>query len=718
MYKVNLLRKDGSTECCECLTVEEYMQKVDRHTLLQDIKLRQARAGREREYWYNKPITFDIETSQIEIDAKNREYFNPMYIWQMTIDGVVIIGRYWEEWIKVLSFLKEALLTNSDRRAIIWVHNLPYEWQWIHSRLPIKSVFARETRKPMKVLLGGLLEGIEFRCTYALTGKSLEKWASDIDRCPYQKLKGNLDYSVIRTPETILTNEELAYCVQDVLTMHHCLLDCIEMEHSKCIADIPMTKTGYVRRECRNYLRGDNQYRKFYHNMKLDAYQFVKYNMAYRGGDTHANSIHCQDVLDKVFSFDIASSYPYRIVAEDFPLSAPLTLKNPTIKELNFLMKEKMLFIIDITLCNVKLRNLDCFTYIQSSDCSSKGAKLDNGRIYEAERLRIVVTSIDFEIMMYNYEFEIEQIDTIIYHTKKGLLPKKFREFTINCYKDKTTLKGVEGRDTDYRLSKERLNSLYGMCVTNPLNDEIEFDISGKEWIKTQIEIKHGNEDKIQEQLDRVYKSRNHFLAYEVGVWISAYARYDLHRAMHKMGSDTVYWDTDCTKFINEENRSIFDGLNSDKEKRLIECGYSIEEYAPKDIKGNRHTIGFWEEESEFFGGSKFITFGSKKYFFKDQKGQNHITVAGLNKSKAKNYLEKILDNDVTNIKLGQVIPEEYSGRTGSVFSETPLEMEYNGVWMYEKSWMSIIPTTYCLSDVEEHKLYILLTKRIKTKAR
>lgn len=278
------------------------------------------------------------------------------------------------------------------------------------------------------------------------------------------------------------------------------------------------------------------------------------------------------------------------------------------------------------------------------------------------------------------------------------------RDFVIDLYQKKTTLKGVKGKEYEYMQSKAKVNAVYGMCVTNPINDECTFDFDNKEWSKLRQNIDYNNLNEIQDCLDKVYSSRNHFLAYEVGVWTSAYARYDLQNALMLLGDDRVYWDTDSCKFIDNHN-DIFEKLNKVRKEYLISLGYTEDEISPQDIKGIRHTIGLWDRETEYDDGNSFKMFGAKKYFMTDNKGEGHVTVAGLNKEKAIEYLTKEL-GDVTDIEIGQIFPEENSGRTLSVYhAREKMTVNVEGIDMTEYSWMSIVPTTYQLNENEVSKL-------------
>ena len=57
----------------------------------------------------------------------------------------------------------------------------------------------------------------------------------------------------------------------------------------------------------------------------------------------------------------------------------------------------------------------------------------------------------------------------------------------IDLYEKKTVLKGVKGMELDYLLSKEYINSVFGMCVTNIIQPENVFD--GTEWESVPVNI-------------------------------------------------------------------------------------------------------------------------------------------------------------------------------------------------------------------------------------
>jgi len=72
-------------------------------------------------------------------------------------------------------------------------------------------------------------------------------------------------------------------------------------------------------------------------------------------------------------------------------------------------------------------------------------------------------------------------------------------------YQDKTILKGVDGSEVEYMLSKGMLNSIYGMSVTDIVKDnaiytddwetekvDLEEEITNYNEVKTDFYITHG----------------------------------------------------------------------------------------------------------------------------------------------------------------------------------------------------------------------------------
>ena len=117
--------------------------------------------------------------------------------------------------------------------------------------------------------------------------------------------------------------------------------------------------------------------------------------------------------------------------------------------------------------------------FISFSKCRNiKKGVYDNGRVVSAEELEIVLTDIDFKIILESYTGTYEILES--YFSLYKYLPKKFIDFILEKYVVKTKLKNVEGSEVNYALAKNSFNSLYGMTVTNNIKDEAIFD-SG-EW--------------------------------------------------------------------------------------------------------------------------------------------------------------------------------------------------------------------------------------------
>lgn len=212
-------------------------------TELELVRAPKKKTDKNYTYYYNHPAAFDIEASSFYIGEEKRAI---MYIWQFGMNGFVTYGRTWEEFQAFFNVLKDVLRLSDERRLAIYVHNLKYDWQFFRKRFEWDSVFLLDDRQPAYARCGG----IEFRDNLVLAGGvSLAVVGNNLVNYPVQKRVGDLNYNLIRTPETPLSDVELGYCENDVRVIMSYIQEKIDIDGD--ITKIPLTNTGYVRRACR-----------------------------------------------------------------------------------------------------------------------------------------------------------------------------------------------------------------------------------------------------------------------------------------------------------------------------------------------------------------------------------------------------------------------------------------------------------------------------------
>lgn len=595
--------------------------------------------------YYNIPCAFDIETTSF---YENDEKRSMMYIWQMCINGVVYVGRTWNELVKFINNISEGLKLSNTRRLVLYVHNLSYEFQFIRKWFEWDNVFAIDSRKVVKALT---TSGIEFRCSYLLTGKSLKKVANDLTLFHVQKMTGDLDYSLKRNSLTHLTNKELMYCINDVRVVTALIAEKIQQDGD--ITKIPLTKTSYVRRYVRNkclYSQSASHkgtsvnnafksYRALMKELTITVEEYKMLKRAFQGGFTHANPLWTGEICYNVGSFDFTSSYPYVMLSERYPMSRGRKVKIKDTATFNDYLN-KYCCIFDIKLINLKAKHL-YDNYISSSKCDKIINEVtSNGRVVSADELITTITNVDYDIIKSNYTWDKIAIGTMYIYDKE-YLPKPIFESLLELYKDKTTLKGVQGREVDYMLAKENLNSCYGMIVTDICREEHNY--IHDEWEENEnIDYEH-DIDNYNEDMRRV-------LFYPWGVFVTAYARRNLWLGIHEFGrtNDYIYSDTDSIKclnpakhidFINRYNNMVLSKL-----KRAAQhYNLSIDDFRQRTQKGVEKLLGVWDNEGndDYITYKAFKTLGAKRYMILDNDYKLSITVSGLNKSVTVPYLIK-----------------------------------------------------------------------------
>lgn len=556
---------------------------------------------------------FDIETTS---DHQLQQAF--MYIWQFQLGlDITVIGRTWEAFF---NFLLEIVSRLRDKVYLVcYIHNASYEFQFLKGlyHFEPEEVFATDSRKVLKFTM---FDHIEFRCNYLHTNMSLAEYTRKMG-VKDRKLSGEIfDYSKQRYPWTPLSEYELQYCVNDVLGMVEALM--IEMKaDDDNLYTIPLTSTGYVRRDCKHAMKQYNH--RQLHAMLPNEQIYGMLREAFRGGNTHANRWYAGEIMENVISEDRSSSYPDVMVNCEFPMGPFYHEGSSDLKRVRKLIEVRhKAVLMRIAFENLELKSrYDGAPYLSRD----KGRNIvngvyDNGRVLSCDYGEWTLTDIDFKIVLAHYKWTgCNPYD--IAHARYGRLPQPLIDTVNHYYKLKTELKGVEGQEIYYMKAKNKLNSLYGMTAQDPVKDSIDFIDDAEDPYQPQ-------DKPLAELLHNSYKKA--FLSYAWGVWTTAWARYRLQEAIDLCGPDFIYTDTDSVKHLGEIDLTAYNEQR--KADSLKNGAYAV------DGQGVVHYMGVFEPEAHY---DRFSTLGAKKYVG-EHGGKLEITIAGVNKKKGAEELGSI----------------------------------------------------------------------------
>lgn len=560
--------------------------------------------------YINAVCAFDIESTTLPGDQAI------MYVWQMQLEDFTVMGRTWDEF---LTFSTELSTKAGERTLVIWVHNLSYEFQFLQGIYHFRpdDVFAVKSRKILKCTMHG---NLEFRCSYLQTNMSLDAFTKKMG-CEVRKLTGTFNYHKIRYPDTELSEDEIAYCVNDVRSLVEALK--IEMaSEDDNLCTIPLTSTGYVRRQAKKAIRTSYGFHSWIRDQLPDYALYDVLREAFRGGNTHASRFYSGEILKDVHSIDRSSSYPDVLVNCKFPISR---FRYRAGMEFERLRKEirtaHKAAVFRIRFQDIHL--IDEFypcPYLSRDKCRNYSEMLcDNGRVLTAEYLETTLTDIDLEIIDSQYTWKHAMIWDV-YTARYGYLPQPFRDLINYYYRQKTLLKGVPDQALYYDKFKARINALYGMAAQDPVKDMIVYNPDLPELYAL------AGEDP-SELLEKY--NRKAFLSYSVGVWTTAHARRELQEMIDLAGLQFVYADTDSVKYVGSLDYSEYNA-------RIMERSISNGAYAD-DPSGVRHYMGIYEHDADY---EQFITLGAKKYAYVID-GKCHVTVSGVDKRKGGEELQQ-----------------------------------------------------------------------------
>lgn len=647
-------------------------------------------------------ISFDIETTTMNGDKP----FAFMYQWQYCIEDYVFMGKTWndfQEFNQILTNTLELSITDingtlTGRSIVCYVFNLAFEFQFAYEFMGelVKPLFT-DVYSPLVVPTAG---GVVYKCAYRLTNKSLEAFTKDV---PHHKLKGDLDYSITRTPvyndvKNGLNDLELAYCYNDVKGLSEALRKRFENDPKYNIATIPTTSTGYVRKDCRNSMRKNPKCKSLFQSMRLTPHLYELCRWAFRGGNTHCNARYANKTiginnLGLIHHKDITSSYPRQILTKGFPVT-PFKKFEPDKYFLSNLkqLSRRWCFLIKFKIYNFEYCGSYGVPYIAKAktftrtEDNERGKILeDNGRIYSAPSALMVMTEIDFLIMRRNYCYsKIEILE--VYYAKKDLLPYELRRVCLEYYKKKCELSGSNDPAILYERarSKELLNAIYGLLCMRIDRIEYKFKDGKYQPIKRPL----------SEMLEEFYNSDSSFLSYQWALYVTSHARADLDRGCQICGKDLLYIDTDSCFYVGDHEKE-FEQLNDEIRKDAIKHGAIA-----YNSKGEEFPIGIWTTEPD---AQYFKSIGAKKYILSLDGIHIETTISGVNKKIGAEYFTKHGFDAFTN---NTVIP--VSGKVSAHYNtEKPHYIEINNVKILTASNIALISAPYTINIKKDYNEFI-----------
>lgn len=651
----------------------------------------------------NVYAAFDIETSIIRTSEENTDAHAFMYIWQYQIEDYLVKGRTWDEWFDFLKVLQRAIeqigtlnQTAKNPMLITWIHNAAYEFTFISGLYPFRDdeCFFRDARKPIYFRMFNVFE---FRCSYIQSNLSLKALTKQTG-VPVKLSGQKFDYSKVRFPWTTLSEYEEEYTTTDVSSLVQAMKVRVRRSGDTLLT-VPLTSTGYVRRECKASLKDRyleiNEIKPYKGENGKRIYRLLR--ACFRGGNTHANRYFVGHVCNDVYSYDIASSYPTQQLTKKFPMKPFKWLDGDTSIERVFMFIGLGYAVVgEYHFTGIRLRDPEePIPYISLARCEAVDFQIDNGRILKAKYLEISLTEIDLQIILETYHFDkVEIVQCMV--AQKDFLPPEYRAVIQEYYNKKTALKGDESEEGKYiyTKSKNMLNSVYGMSATDPIHQEIKYN--GGDYLRS------GYESMTAEEIEKALKGAA--FPYQWGVYTTAYARKQLQDAIKLCGKKIIYCDTDSVKTMGDV--PIYK-LNDQLRQRAETVGA----YAD-DMNGKRHYIGVFEADGHY---RQFITQGAKRYAYIKDDDHMGVTVAGVSTEINEETGIPFAVEELKSLKRFKPgMKWKAAGGTQAVYNDND-DFDYTdpetGNTIHIGKNVAIIPSTYVMTHSRD---YALLLKEIQ----
>ena len=638
---------------------------------------------------------YDSETAHVPLDKYHENFIDNTILLIFSCNGKVVTFRYIKDFMYFLQHLSKVLDTKygksgkqnftytshhrkgKHRHVIVYVHNLKYD---IYSLLePLNKYLGIDPEGTMiiKSKIIRLIAGnYEFRDSLVLTGLSLERSGIEYDIPEqFRKKAGDWDYSILRTPESRICPEEMGYAINDVLALEHIIRAVMKLHGVKRIKNLPPTKTGFVRRKIKRGVKKDPEYTDRLHFERTDETDRLS-NRCYHGGIADINR---HDALHlgtgHIGDYDMTSQYPFVLCTQRYPMGDSVVAIHgeARLDRLDDLVGQDKGFMADIVITYIKIKSAMLSPFLTNEWYRLWPEDNRNiffgSRIYESHTpFTYSCTSVEWqELRQYA---DIEGYVTYCETFSLARLPRVFVKLILDAYAEKTIYKGDDINVVKYKLAKIVVNSIYGICGTNPMYVDKTLDLNT--W-----EIRELT-DAEKEYKAQHSKPEERFTDYRWAPFCTSYARHYLGRALYEVQNDIIYCDTDSAKFRDPDYKydDWFKNENENIIKTLRESAKALDleykAFAPSDRFGRPHPLGVWDDDS--FNGAMYAKApkdNTKLKVAPDGMESLAITSSGINQKNLLNFYQNCkglkTPREIFNfyVKTAPLlnIPEDFSGK-------------------------------------------------------
>lgn len=617
----------------------------------------------------NEAIYLDIETSNNHADD-----VSSLKTWvvsiQVRFNGEYYLFRKPTELMAFFNLLIKEFNLNPLRRMLVIIHNASYDLSylvpWMQKYLP---------KEPRSGIYEGLHKIImysqycfDFYCSYMLTGMSLAKWSKELN-VEHQKQIGLYDYDKIIYQDDDLDEDSQLYDLYDVLSLEECYKKQLA-KYGDDTSTVPMTKTGYCRREFRNRARTDPYYRrKYFRNNMLDVHTYKFALWSFAGGYVHNNKNYKSRIQYGLIGHnDFRSMYPSIMRCYPMPLGVPevyydikhkIYQKEPHHPDDIIKMYPEYFSLVHVRLYGKTKRTKGCelrdpgnpMPFMQESKMFNRSKETDsigkfnclsdNGRVMRilSGAAEMVIDNLTLQIYREQYHLDMVVLEVIRFKTE--MLPECLSATIDKLFKAKSDKKifhhemvekygqlSPEAFDAAFELSsvKALLNSTYGMAATKCARTEYDLDYEkyyNDDTMDSPLYQTEGcnTDEEIETRLKDFYDSPNSFLSYMIGIGTTATARFELYEYMSRaIGyKNIIYCDTDSAfYFKTPEITKRINDLNKEKQKNAAYI---------KDVNGKKIYYDVFEAETDI---KAFKGLHSKCYGYVTQHDELVLTIAGI----------------------------------------------------------------------------------------